>query len=100
MPRTADEIAFTDKLAADIGYIEPPIQLAPRGNIYEDNSWADLVDWFREQDIDWAKAIEVFISRRRDVSIQQVYVGIDSWKKRMFARIEREEDPDAVVSFN
>lgn len=100
MARTAEEIAFTDELAAKIGYVAPPAHLEPTGNIYEDDTWTELVDWYRSQGIAWASAIEVFISRRRDVSIQNVYAGIDSWKKRTFERIEREDDPNAIIGFN
>lgn len=100
MPRTPADVAYTDKIAADIGYIAPPAHLEPAGRVGEDEAWSDLVDWFRGQEIAWAPAIEVCISRRWDTPIPDVYAAIDSWKKHEIDRIDREDDPTAVVSFN
>ncbi len=100
MARTAADIAFADSIATDIGYIAPPAHLEPTGRVGEDPAWTDLVDWFRGQEIAWAAAIEVYLSRRWDTPIQDVYAAIDSWKKHEINRIDRVDDPDAVISFN
>lgn len=100
MPRTLQDVAHTDKIADEIGYVAPPTHLEPQGRVGEDPAWSDLVNWFRGQEISWAPAIEVYVSRRYDTPIQDVYAAIDSWKKGQIARIDREEDPEAAISFN
>lgn len=100
MPRTLQDVSHTDKIADEINYIAPPSNLEPQGRVGEDPAWSELVDWFRGQEIAWASAIEVYVSRRWDTPIQSVYAAIDSWKKHQIDRIDREDDPDAVVSFN
>ena len=48
MPRTPDDIAYTDKVAAECGYVAPPAVLEPTKPIYEDPRWSQLADWFAE----------------------------------------------------
>jgi hypothetical protein len=100
MRRTPAEVDYTDKIAADIGYVTPPAHLEPTGLVGEDPAWSELVDWFRGQKIAWAPAIEIYVSRRWDTPIQEVYAAIDGWKKSQIDRLDREDDPDAVISFN
>lgn len=100
MPRTTDDVVYTDQIADKIGYVAPPAHLEPQGRVGEDPAWSTLVDWFRGQEIAWTSAVEVYVSRRYDTPIQDVYASIDSWKKGELDRIDREDDPDAVISFN
>jgi hypothetical protein len=100
MPRTATDVDYTDQIATNIGYVSPPVHLEPTGPVGEDPTWSDLVDWYRGQEIPWASAVEVYVSRRYDTPIQDVYAAIDSWKKSQIDRLDREEDPEAGISFN
>lgn len=100
MPRTSADVDYTDKIANEINYVAPPAHLEPEGRVGEDPAWSTLVDWFRGQEIAWASAIEVYLSRRHDTPIQAVYASIDGWKKHQLDRIDREGDPEAVISFN
>lgn len=100
MPRTLDDIAYTDSLAARMRYDEPPAHLQPTGPMGEDDTWQDLVDWFDGRDIAWASAVEIYISRRWDQPIAEVYAMIDSWKKEQINRLDRASDPSAITNFN
>jgi hypothetical protein len=100
MPRTLEEIARTDRLAAECGYVPPPLELEPTGMMGGDPAWSTLGEWFDEQGVGWSDGILIYISRRWDQSIEHVYMATDNWAKNEIARRDRLEDPDAVVSFN
>lgn len=102
MPRTAAQIAYTDHLAADIGYLAPPLEFEPTDNIHEDPAWTTLVDWFDAhiaKSHGWHDAVLVYISRRYDTPIQSVYANTDDWAKSQFRRLDVRDDPDAAHSY-
>ena len=96
MPRTADEIAHTDEIATDIGYVDPPAHLAPTGKIYEDRTWEALVDWFDDHTKSFGSAVLVYISRRWDTPTSDAYVLTDNWMKAQHRRKDIESDPEGV----
>ena len=99
MPRTPDDIAYTDKVAAECGYVAPPAVLEPTKPIYEDPRWSQLADWFAEHTASFDNAILVYISRRWDTPIQQAYMIADSWMKGQHQRRDIESDPEARNSY-
>ncbi|MAN76008.1 MAG: hypothetical protein CML24_02110 [Rhizobiales bacterium] len=100
MPRTLEEKIATGLEAEKIAYIAPPPELEPTGVLGGDPKWLDLVDFWLAEDVDWGAALLIYISDRFDVSLEQAYADTDSFTKSMIARLDRLEDPDAVVSFN
>ncbi len=102
MPRTIDDIAYTDRRATEIGYLQPPAEIEPAGRMHEDPKWTGLVDWFDAhiaQAHGWHDGILVYISRRYDTPIADAYAAIDDWAKGQFQRLEIREDPDAAYSY-
>lgn len=100
MPRTLEQKIQTGLEAENIGYVAPPAEMEPTGVLGDDEKWVALVDFWIAEDVDWGAAMLVYISDRFDGSIEQAYVDTDSFAKSMAARLDRLDDPDAVVSFN
>lgn len=73
MPRSPDDIRYTDQVAAFIGYEDPPPALGPKGRRTGNAAWQVLANWFADHMIDWQSAIRIYISRSRDIPMQQVY---------------------------
>lgn len=90
--RAAAEIASVDTKAERIGYVEPPADLVPTGNIGEDDTWSRLAEWYHRQGINFDSAIQVYISRRFDEPPNQVYAMTDSWAKSMWKRFNAKEE--------
>ena len=102
MPRNADEIAYTDQLADKLGYMAPPAHLEPTGRMLEDPAWSTLVDWFDghiAKSHGWHDAILVYVSRRYDTPVRDVYSSTDDWAKGQFQRLDIRDDPDAEFSY-
>lgn len=102
MPRTPEEIAYTDAQADRIGYIAPPPEIEPVDKIFVDARWTGLVDWF-DANIPtrhgWYSAIQVYISRRYNTSIQEVYANVDDWAGGQFRRLDVRDAPEAEHSY-
>ncbi|GHA10137.1 hypothetical protein GCM10007989_00300 [Devosia pacifica] len=100
MPRTHAETMAIATLAEEIGYEHPPAHLEPTGMMYRDPTWNDLVDFFREHTDSWSDAICVYCATRWNESIDDVNMRTDSWFASTLRRLDLEDDPDAIVSFN
>ncbi len=98
MPRTHSETMAIAELAQRIGYEHPPIE--PTGLMHEDPAWNELVDFFRETTDCWQDAVRVYVATRWDQSLEQVSIAAESWFVSVAKRLEVEDDPDAIVSFN
>ncbi|MEO9228149.1 MAG: hypothetical protein ABI216_04215 [Devosia sp.] len=99
MPRTADDVAFCDELAAKAFYQPPPPALEPSGPVGT-STWRELSDWFEVHTQGWHDCLLVYISRRWDTPIAVAYAETDAWMKGEFQRRDLRDDPDAVVSYN
>lgn len=100
MPRTLEQKIATGLEAENIGYVAPPADLEPQGVLGDDGRWIELVDFWISEDVQWGAALLVYIADRFDVSLERAYADTDSFAKAMAARLDRADDPDAVVSFN
>lgn len=100
MPRTLEQKIQTGMEASRINYVAPPAEMEPTGVLGEDSRWVELVDFWIAEDVDWGAALLVYIADRFDVSIEQAYADTDSFAKSITARLDRIDDPDAIVSFN
>ncbi|WP_417584361.1 hypothetical protein [Pelagibacterium sp.] len=100
MPRTHAETMQIAALAESIGYAHPAAELEPAGRMYEDAAWNDLVDWFRENTDSWSDAVRVYCATRFGQSIEEVSIAAEGWIVSTAKRLEREDEPDAVVWFN
>lgn len=96
---TDDDIKYIDERAAECRYKAPPVELEPTGFIGEDPLWEKLSDWFETHTHDWSAAIMVYIARRWQQSMQEVYCKTDSWRKYEFRRKDIRDDPEAADSY-
>lgn len=90
MPRSAADVAATDDLAARCRYVAPPINLEPTGPAGGDPAWDMLAGWFEDHVSSWHDAILVYVSRRWDTPIAQVYANLDSWFASRMKRLDQE----------
>ncbi len=72
-----------EEVKTRIGYIDPPADLVPEKDIYDDRTgaWDRLLDWFEEHTSDKFDAILVFVAVRRGWTIPRAYIYTDGWVK-------------------
>jgi len=96
--RTPTESAALDAEKARIAYVDPPADLVPSKDLYDDRmgGWDRLLAWFEDNTKDEFSAILVFLAEKRGWTIPQAYIYTDSWVKH---RTQLDDDGN-YMSFN
>ncbi len=96
---TDKDIKYIADRAAECRYKSPPADLEPTGMMGEDPTWQELSDWFEVHTHDWTTSMKVYIARRWQQPISEVYMNIDGWMKSEIRRKDIRDDEEAANSY-
>jgi hypothetical protein len=77
-------MSMLEEVKARIGYVDPPDDLVPKKDLYDnrDGAWDRLLDWFEDHTKDKFDALLVVLAEQHGWTIPQAYVYSDGFVKR------------------